>query len=490
MAEDFKDQRREAYEDRGRTGVIRLWARTVVDFMRRAPREQADVVGADVRYALRMMRRYALSTAVIVVLLALGIGANIAVFRFADPMLRRPLPVPDGRSVVRIIDAADGPQVSHPIFLDLAKRARAFSGIAAHQYTTVSLGLGEEARAISGEVVSGNYFEVLRIRPALGRLLQPEDDETVGAHPVVVISDGFWREQFGPAPDAIGKIIYLNGYPQEVIGVAPAGFSGSYTAFASRFWAPIAMYRQVRPQNIDLTRRGWSWLSLTARLVPGVDVMRADGDLQRVAAELDREFPNPDSSRKFSTLRASGLPEGMRRSAASAVTFASVIAALVLLVTCANIAGVLQSRAAARLRDMTIRYALGASRLRVIRQALTESICLALVGGLAALAVSRWMQAGLVSLVRTAVPQDLTAAPALDLRILLFTALIALTAGVLFGLVPAWRSAARGEATLREASTTLAGSRSGARSVRVLVAIQGRVRVSADHQRPPHPQPA
>jgi hypothetical protein len=128
--------------------------------------------------------------------------------------------------------------------------------------------------------------------------------------------------------------------------------------------------------------------------------------------------------------------------------------------------------------------------LRVIRQALTESICLALVGGLAALAVSRWMQAGLVSLVRTAVPQDLTAAPALDLRILLFTALIALTAGVLFGLVPAWRSAARGEATLREASTTLAGSRSGARSVRVLVAIQGRVRVSADHQRPPHPQPA
>src|SRR5262245_15329811 len=151
MAEDFKDQRREAYANRGRSGVLRLWAWTMVDFMRRAPREQADVVSADVRYACRMMRRHALSTAVIVVLLALGIGANIAVFRFADPMLRRPLPVPDGRNVVRIIDAGDGPQVSHPIFLDLATRTRAFSGIAAHQYTTVSLGLGEEAQAIGGE---------------------------------------------------------------------------------------------------------------------------------------------------------------------------------------------------------------------------------------------------------------------------------------------------------------------------------------------------
>ncbi len=477
MAEDFKDQRQAAYEDRGVKGLTRLWAGTIIDFIRRAPREQADVMSADVRFALRLMRRYALSTVVIVLLLALGIGANIAVFQFADPMLRRPLPVPDGEHVVRIIDAADGPQVSHPTFLDLAKRSRAFAGIAAHQYTSVSLGIGEEARAIGGEVVSGNYFEVLRIQPALGRLLQRADDATVGAHPVVVISDGFWREQFGRAPDAIGKVIYLNGYPQEVIGVTPPGFTGSYTAFATRFWAPIAMYRQVRPQNIELTKRGWSWLTLTARLAPGVDMTRAESDVVRVAAELDRELPEPGSQRQFSVIRASGLPEGMRRSAASVVMFASVIAALVLLVTCANVAGVLQSRAAARLRETTIRYALGASRLRVIRQTLTESVCLALVGGLAALAVSRWMQIGLGSLVRAAVPQDLTAAPALDLRILTFAALIAVTAGLLFGLFPAWRSAARGEVTLRETSATIAGSRAGARSIRVLVAIQVAVSV-------------
>ena len=477
MAEDFKDERQAAYEDRGLAGVMRLWAQTVADFMRRAPREQADVVSADVRFTFRVMRRYALSTAVIIVLLALGIGANIAVFQFADPMLRRPLPVPDGKHVVRIIDAVDGPQVSHPTFLDLASRSRAFAGIAAHQYTTVTLGIGENSRAVGGEVVSGNYFDVLRIQPALGRLLRPADDATVGAHPVVVISDGFWREQFGGAPDAIGKILYLNGHPQEVIGVAPPGFSGSYTAFASRFWAPIAMYRQVRPQNLPLTRRGWSWLNLTARLAPGADIARAEGDLRRVAAELDREFPDPGSSRKFSALRASGLPEGMRRSAASVIIFASVIAALVLLVTCANVAGVLQSRAAARVRETTIRYALGASRARVIRQALTESVCLALLGGLAALAVSQAMQAGLGSLMRPTVPQELSAARTLDFRILIFSAGIAIAAGLLFGLVPAWRSAARGESTLRETSSTVAGSRSAARGVRLLVAIQVAVSV-------------
>ena len=477
MAEDFRDQREEAYEARGTSGVARLWVRTVVDFVRRAPREQADAIGADVRFALRLMRRYALSTAVIIVLLALGIGANVAVFLFADPMLRRPLPVPDGTHVVRIIDAVSGPQVSHPTYRDLSARTRAFAGIAAHQYTTVSLGIGEEAKSIGGEVVSGNYFEVLKIQPALGRLLQPADDAAVGAHPVVVISDGFWREYFGGSPDAVGKTIHLNGHPQEVVGVAPPGFPGSYAAFATRFWAPIAMYRQVRPQNLDLTRRGWSWLTLTARLAPDVDLGRAEGDLLRVAADLDREIPETGSPRKFSAIRASGLPEGMRQSAASVVTFASVIAALVLLVTCANVAGVLQSRAAARVRETTIRYALGASRLRVVRQALTESLCLALLGGVAALLVSRWMQAGLGSLLRTAVPLDLTTAAVLDFRILAFTALIAVGAGLLFGLLPAWRSAARGEATLRETSTTVAGSRVRARSVRALVAIQVAVSV-------------
>jgi predicted permease len=477
MAEDFRDQRQDAYEARGASGVVGLWVRTAVDVLRRAPREQADAIGADVRFALRLMRRYALSTAVIVVLLALGIGANVAVFLFADPMLRRPLPVPDGTHVVRILDAGNGPQVSHPMFRDLSARTRAFAGITAHQYTTVSLGMGEEAKSIGGEVVSGNYFDVLRIQPALGRLLQPADDAAVGAHPVVVISDGFWREYFGGSPDAIGKTIYLNGHAQEVVGVAPPDFPGSYAAFASRFWSPIAMYRQVRPQNLDLARRGWSWLMLTARLAPGIDIARAEADLMRVAADLDREIPESGSPRKLRAIRASGLPEGMRQSAASVVAFASVIAGLVLLVTCANVAGVLQSRAAARVRETTIRYALGASRLRVMRQALTESLCLAILGGAAALLVSRWMQAGLASLLRTAVPQELTSTPLLDLRMLAFTAAVAAGTGLLFGLLPAWRSAARGEATLRETSTTVAGSRARARSVRALVAIQVAVSV-------------
>jgi predicted permease len=397
----------------------------------------------------------------------------VAVFQFADPMIRRPLAVPDGDRVVRIVAAADRDErFSHATFQDLRTRTRAFADIAAHQYTTVSLGTGEQARALGGEVVSGNYFAILGIQPALGRLLQPADDDEVGAHPLVVISHGLWRDHFALAPDVVGRTIRLNGYPLEVIGVAPAGFAGSYSAFATRFWAPITMYRQVRPQNNDLHRRGWSWLSLTARLAHGVDLPAADADLARVAADLDRESPQDGEKRRFMVLAASGLPERMRRSAGPVLSFAALTAALVLLVTCANIAGVMQSRVAARVRETSIRFALGASRFRVLRQAMTESLCLALIGGGAGLVAARWLVDGLAGLLRPAVPLELSSSPVVDSRTLVFTTIIALLAGLLFGLMPAWRFAARGESALRETSTTLAGNRRGARSIRGLVAVQ------------------
>ena len=474
MSADFRDQRRDAWRAHGTRGLVRVWLSTIADALRRAPREQMALLTEDATFAGRMMRKHLVSTVVIVVLLALGIGANIAVFGFAEPWVRRPLPVPEGRDLVRIVKAdSDAPQqFSYSVFNDIRGRIRAFSGVAAHQYTTVAFGQAEAARSIDGEVVSGNYFEVLRVQPALGRMLQPSDDVGVGAHPVVVISSGTWREFFGSAPDVIGRVMHLNGHAFEIVGVAPGGFTGSYTAFASRFWAPISMYKQVRPQNIELDRRGWSWLSLTARMRPSVSTSDAVTELATLHADLQRQFPTAADDSQYAVLPASGLPEGMRQSAGTIIRFAGTIAALLLLVTCANVAGVLQSRAMARIRETSIRFALGATRFRVIRQWLTESVCLALLGAAAGLAAARWMDAGIVALIGDAAPHEVSTPGLADIRIVLFTVVVAVVAGVAFGLIPAWRSASRGERALREHASTVAGTRWGTRSTRALVALQ------------------
>jgi macrolide transport system ATP-binding/permease protein len=447
-----------------------LWIRTIADLLRRAPREQADTFAADLRFAVRMMRRYATSTAVIVILVAVGIGANAAVFGFADLLMLRPLPVPNAREVVRVFDTR-AQTLSHPDFSDLRDRAEAFAAIAAHTFVTVSVESGGAATPLTGEIVSGNYFDVLGISPAVGRLLQPQDDSVVGAHPVVVISHGLWRERFGGAPNVVGQITRLNGHPFDIVGVAPESFTGSYTAFGSRFWAPIAMYKQVRPRELSLTMRGWGWLYLTGRLKPAQSIDQANADLARMAAEIDRLHPDPQP-RSYSAVPASGIPEGMRESVELVLTFATTIAGLVLIVTCANVAGVLQSRAMARVHETSIRYALGASRLRVVRQWLTESLCLALLGAAGGLVAGHWMQSALMTMLPAVGPADPTLPTTFDLRVVLFTIAVAVVAGLLFGLLPAWRSASRGEAALRESAATVTGSRSGARTMRALITLQ------------------
>jgi predicted permease len=473
MSADFRDQRLDAWQRHGVGGLMRVWLSTILDALKRAPREQAAVLAEDAAFAGRIMRKHLVSTAVIVMLLAIGIGANVAVFGFAEPWVRRPLPVPDAHELVRLVKPdSDAPQFSHAVYTDLRQRIRSFAGVAAHQYTSVAFGQGETALSMDGEVVSGNYFDVLRVQPRLGRMLQASDDAASGAHPVAVISFSTWRDFFASAPDVVGRVIYLNGHAFEIVGVAPQTFSGSYTAFASRFWAPIAMYKQVRPQDLPLDRRGWTWLSVTARMRPGASTNDALAELAALDAELQRRFPTAAAEGRFELLPASGLPEGIRQSARMIIAFASAVAALLLLVTCANVAGVLQSRAMARLHETSIRFALGATRLRIIRQWLTESVCLALIGAGAGILAARWIDAGIVRLLGDAAPYEVSAPPLADVRIVLFTIAVAVVTGVAFGLFPAWRAASRGERALREQATTLTGTRWGIRSVRALVALQ------------------
>ena len=474
MSADFRDQRLDAWRRHGIRGLLRVWLATIGDALKRAPREQIAVLAEDAAFAGRMMRKYLVSTVVIVALLAIGIGANIAVFGFAEPWVRRPLPVPDAYDLVRMVRTGDDApqQFSYAVFRDIRQRIRSFDGVVAHQYTKVAFGQAESARSIDGEVVSGNYFDVLRVQPLLGRMLQPSDDVALGAHPVAVISFGTWREFFGSAPDVIGRVMYLNGHPFEIVGVAPATFTGSYTAFASRFWATISMYKQVRPQDLSLDRRGWSWLSITARMRTGANTSDAITELATLKGELDRQFPTAADEAQYTVLPASGLPEGIRQSAGMVIAFAGALTTLLLLVTCANVAGVLQSRAMSRIRETSIRFALGATRLRVIRQWLTESVCLALIGAAAGLVAARWMDSGIVSLVGDAAPFEVSTPALADIRIVLFTIAVAMVTGVAFGLIPAWRSASRGERALREQASTLAGTRWGVRSSRALIALQ------------------
>ena len=474
MSADFNEQRRDAWRDEGLGGLVRVWAATLADALQRAPREQLALLVEDARFALRMIRRHLASTTVIVLLLALGIGANITVFGFAEPWIRRPLPVPQGRELVRLIteEGAASQQFAHATFKDIQSRSKAFAGVAAHQYATVAFGLGESGRSMDGEVVSGNYFDVLGVQPALGRMLQPSDDTVPGAHPVAVISFDTWREFFAGATNVVGRVIHLNGHSFEVIGVAPPGFSGSYTAFASRFWTPIAMYTQVRPRNISLDARGWSWLAITARLRPGISQAEAAADVRRVHAGLKQEWPNVIDAEPYALIPASGLPEGIRQSARGILAFAATIAVLVLLVACANVAGVLQSRATARIRETSIRFALGATRFRVVRQWLTESLFVALLGAAAGLMLAQWMNAALVGLMGGAAPFEVRPPGLMGSSILLFTVLIAVISGLAFGLLPALRVASRGERALREHAGTLTSTRWGVRSTRALVAIQ------------------
>ena len=454
--------------------MTRLWTRTAIDVLRRAPVEQAQALREDTRFALRMMRRYLASTTVIVLLLAIGIGANVAVFGLAEPLLRRALPVPAGPELVRVVTTGqDGDErFAHPFFLDLQQRSRTLAAVAAHAYTTVAFGRGDAGRSLTGEVVSGNYFDVLGVPPYLGRVLQPTDDEVLGGSPVIVISHGMWVDQFARAPDVVGKIAHINGYPFQIVGVAPEGFTGSYTAYSSRFWAPITMYRQARPQEQALTHRGWSWLLITGRLRSDIDRRAASDDVERVAAEIRREHPRTLEESQHAAIPALGLPENVRESASMVLRFAAAISGLLLLVTCANVGGVLQSRAAARVHETAIRFAVGATRFRVVRQWLTESVLLAGIGAAGALVLARWMHEGLFALMGTTSPIELTRPSSIDGRVVVFTVLLALTAGLLFGLLPAWRSASRGERALREHAHSLTGSRRGNRSTRLLVALQ------------------
>ncbi|MGH9586205.1 MAG: ADOP family duplicated permease, partial [Acidobacteriaceae bacterium] len=337
----------------------------------------------DLRYALRTLRRTPLFTAVAIVTLALGIGANTTVFTFIENVLLRQLPVRNPGQLVSL-DWGTASNMSYPLYVAFRDRNSTFSSLAADRANIVNVSVQpRENYLLLGYEATGNYFPMLGIHPLLGRFLGPKDDDQPGAHPVIVISDRFWRSHFHADPNVLGKSLKVNGYPFTIIGVAPPSFSGTVLFMAADFWIPMGMAPEIEPGS-DWLHSAHAWnIWMLGRLKPGVSRAQAVANLDRIAQQLDQKYPNMFGDKTSFSLPAPGLiGNALRRPITNFSVVLMGIAGAVLLLACINLAGMLLARASDRRHEMGIRAAIGASRFQLLRQLMTESLLLAIPGGL------------------------------------------------------------------------------------------------------------
>lgn len=400
----------------------------------------------DVRYALRVMRKNPGFTSVAVLSLAIGIGANSAIYSLADALLLRPLPVLRPGEVVTV--RAKTPNdpfgaVSYLDYVDYRNRNRTFDGLTA--FSLYPLGFSSSADAVPqlkyGLIVTGNFFQVLGVQPVPGRAFRPDEDQVPGRDAVVVLSHEFWQKEFGGERSAIGRTVRLNGIEFTVVGVAPEHFTGVDQYFRPAMYVPIAMSPRLSgtPTNNTLDRREYRALTVKGRLKSGVSNPQAEADLVTIAKGLEQTYPKTNQNQSIAV--RTELQARVERSPPDAMLVAMmmVLVALVLLVACANVANLFLSRARARSREIAVRLAIGAGRRRLVRQLLTESLLVALAGGLAGLIVA---QAGIAFLSRIQVPTDLPIVLSIELsrRVLLFSLAASVLSALLFGLTPAIQS--------------------------------------------------
>jgi predicted permease len=409
----------------------------------------------DARFALRMLRKSPVFTAVAVGSLALGIGANTAIFTLVDAILLRWLPVRNPQELVVLARNPARPSTSfnYPDYRYVRDHGQSYSGLIAFSNggrpTSFRLpGSPDPTRLVGLSLVSGNYFDTLGVRPALGRLFNPADNEGEGAHPLVVLSNSFWKRAFGADSGVVGRNVELNGARFQVIGVSGEGFTGASVGVAADVFAPIIMYRTFSPTAIRWDSRNYWWLTVIGRLKPGVTPPKAEAEFgvlwQRILAEDPNHHPPAawDTHRQDDTvvvLPGSQGYSGIRTQTSKPLTILTITVALVLLIACANVANLLLARGVARRREIAVRLSVGAPRSRLIAQMLAESLLLGALGGLASLAFA-WIgvRALLTFLPRGPFPVDLNLS--VDFRVLGFTFGLSLLCGLLFGLAPAIRA--------------------------------------------------
>jgi predicted permease len=463
-------------------------------------RELIEATRGDLRVALRGLRRAPGLVITAVLSLALGIGANAAIFSLFDQLLVRPLPVPHPEQLVKLV--APGPRsggsacgdiggceetFSYPMFRDLERARTGLAGIAGHTLISASISYGDQTLHGRGALVSGGYFPALGLRPALGRLLQPSDDETLGGHPVAVLSYSYWQSRLGGDPKVLNGTIVVDGQPVTVVGVAPRGFEGTTLGVQPLVYLPLSMTKQIAHTmdgmvNFDTNRRFY-WLFAFGRIPPGGDIERARTAINAVYRPIITEVETPIqeglTEKEMAAFREAKLKlepaargqsdlEGQVR---TPLLLLFAVAGVVLLIACANIASLLLVRGASRGMEVAVRLSLGAGRQRVIMQLLTESMVLAVLGGVAGLLVAR----GTLGLAASILPPAAASAVHFGLRwpVVLFAMALTIGTGLVFGLFPAFHSTrASLVSTIRANAGQIAGARSTLRSHAALVVGQ------------------
>jgi predicted permease len=448
---------------------------------------------ADIRLAIRTLGRAPLFAGVAILSLAMGIGANTAIFSLVDQILVRSLRVADpaGLVVFHVSDSFPGHShsdssesvFSYPLYKDLRDRSRAFDGVIARSSASISVSDGGASERAQAELVSGNLFQVLGVAPALGRAIAEADDGNPGASPVVMLSSGYWARRFGSSPGIVGRRLLVNGHPMVVIGVAPSTFRGLIVGNAPDLFVPIAMKREITPTWFGLDDRQTSFLQVFARLKPGVRPEQALAKTRVLFSslldQLLTEAKRPRDSRlgrMLSELRLDLLPAAqgvneLQLEFKSALLALMAMVGLVLLIASANVAGLVIARAAGRQRETAVRLALGARRAALVRQFLVESVVLAVAGGLVGLLVSSWVVDGLLTVMGPDMAGVVTSA--FDARLLLFNAGLSIATGLLLGLAPALQLTRPGVAgTLKDQAGSVASGTGQARLRRGLVVAQ------------------
>jgi predicted permease len=494
MRELFRDQLHQAQANRGALGVIRFWTRATADLCTAAIGEHVAEFRArshppmnarrstsstghlmsnaflqDVRFAARMLRKNLGFTLVALAVIALGTGAVSTIFSVANAIVLQPLPGATRPSELVTIERTRGvgggsQSASYPYYEHLQAGSHTMSGIAAWSIVDMTIsGSGGDAVTSIGNIVSGNYFDVLGVRPALGRFFVGDESRVRDTYPVVVLSHEFWQRRFAGDSAIIGRELLVNGMKFTVVGVAPARFAGLFPVLRTDAWVPLMMQRELRTGGDMLSSSGSSWLELFGRLAPGSSHDAANAELTALTKQLTVGTASGEPHRlaEFNAAhvaRVSGLPSDAGTAVMAFFVVLLVVAGLVLLIASVNVASMLLARAVTRRREIAVRIALGAGRARLIRQLLTESVLLFVIGGAGGTLLAVYGTRLLERIdLPVEVPLSLDFSP--DLRVLAVTLLVALVTGVVFGLAPALQGSSLDIATSLRGDTAGSGRR-------------------------------
>src|SRR5271169_4181457 len=449
----------------------------------------------DIRFGLRTLGKNPGFTLVAILTLALGIGANAAIFSLTDQVLLRLLPVERPRELVVLSspgrswgrswsDGDSAASFSYPAYKDIRDRNEVFAGLLARFHVQVSVAGHGESQLADAELVSGNYFQVLGVRPFLGRVFGSPDESAPGGNPVTVLSYGYWTRHFGSDPNILNKQLTVNGNSLTVVGVARPGFTGVQVGQLPDLFIPITMKAQMTPNWDGLADRGDHWVAIIGRLKPGMSATKAEAGLlpmYRAVLETDaipQKFSHGGEHEKEFLGRKIVIDTGshgrpiLQHDAGQPLLVLMAMVGLVLLIACANLAGLLIARGEGRQREIALRLALGAGRVRLVRQLMTESLLLAIAGGAAGLALASWT----LSVIVNSIPENegasgLTAQ--LDYRVLIFACVVSLVTGVLFGLAPAIRPTRTDlQSVLKDQGVNVSGGKANVRVRKSLMVSQ------------------